>query len=321
MSDLPSWYICTCFFLTGLCFGSFLNVAALRGLSGEEFFVSRSRCPKCKNNLKWYMNIPVLSYIFLKGKCAYCKTKISIQYPIVELSVAIIFTFIYLCFGLTLKAIFLCIISFFFVLLALTDILETVIIDYHAYILTIIGLVYSLCGVGDINITQSIIGAIAGFVGFEALSRIGILFAKVRIFGEGDSLITLALGSIFGIKTLLIIVFLSFIVQSAGAIPILAINSYQNKNIKLAITYLFILFSVIFIAIVNYFNLIENEKIYITCVLVIGIFLMISLKNILSEISNKKKLFDKNDTIEEIAQKSSLHIMPFGPALIISAFI
>ena len=71
-------------FIVGICIGSFLNVVILRGLSGESIVFPSSKCPVCGNKLKWWMNIPVLSYILLRGKCGFCKTKISLQYPIVK---------------------------------------------------------------------------------------------------------------------------------------------------------------------------------------------------------------------------------------------
>ena len=71
--------------LTGLCIGSFLNVVILRGLSNESIVFPASKCPKCQHKLYWWHNIPVLSYILLGGKCGFCKEKISIQYPIVEI--------------------------------------------------------------------------------------------------------------------------------------------------------------------------------------------------------------------------------------------
>ena len=321
MSDLPVWYFPVCYFTFGLCFGSFLNVVALRGLSGEDMVFVRSKCPKCGNQLKWYMNLPIVSYIFLRGKCAFCKTKISPQYPIVEFLTALFFVLIYFAFGFTVKSIFLCVIAFFFILLALTDILETVILDYHAYILTVVGFLYAGFGFSDINLVQSIIGAVVGFIVFEILSRIGLLIANVRMFGEGDSLIALALGSIFGVKALLIIVALSFIVQTACALPVLIINSVRDKKYKLAITYLFIIFAIGYVILVNYFDLFKNYNFYLVSIIVLSIFLLVGLKNILDEVKSKKELFDKTDDIDTIVEKTSFHIMPFGPALIISAFI
>ena len=321
MSSLPDWYIPVFTFLFGLCFGSFLNVVALRGLSGEDIFISRSKCPKCGNKLKWFMNIPLVSYIFLRGKCAYCKTPISIQYPIVEFLTALFFLLMYLNFGFTFKALFMCIFTFFFILLALTDILETVILDYHAYILAGFGLLYVILGFSDITIVQSILGAVGGFLVFEILSKIGECFAKVRMFGEGDSLIALALGFIFGLKGLIIIVAISFIVQTVAAIPVLVINSFKEKKFSLAFTYLFILFSIVFIATINTTHIIKNYTVYLILVFTVCILLLFSLRVIFKEINAKKELFEKTDDFEEIIEKSTFHIMPFGPALIISAFI
>lgn len=72
------------FFYFGSMIGSFLNVLILRLPKKENFSTTRSYCPKCKTQLCWYHNIPIFSYMFLKGKCAFCKTSISKQYVLVE---------------------------------------------------------------------------------------------------------------------------------------------------------------------------------------------------------------------------------------------
>ena len=82
------WYVI--FTLFGLCFGSFLNVLIDR-LPKREKITGRSYCPHCKKKLNWYELIPLLSFIFLKGKCSACKKPISLQYPLVELATGILF--------------------------------------------------------------------------------------------------------------------------------------------------------------------------------------------------------------------------------------
>src|SRR5580765_1026315 len=79
-------------FILGLVFGSFLTSFPYRLLLGELFPKGRSYCPKCKKQINWYDNIPLLSFILLKGKCRNCKKKIPIGYPIIELSTGILFT-------------------------------------------------------------------------------------------------------------------------------------------------------------------------------------------------------------------------------------
>ena len=78
-------------FITGVCLGSFYACIGYRIPNKISIVKPSSFCPNCKNSLKWYMNIPLLSYIFLKGKCAYCKEKISITYFLIELTTGILF--------------------------------------------------------------------------------------------------------------------------------------------------------------------------------------------------------------------------------------
>src|SRR5574344_1162955 len=138
-------------FVLGLCIGSFLNVVVLRSLSNESIVWPRSKCPKCQKQLKWYHNIPVLSFIFLRGKCAFCGEKISIQYPLVELFTGVLFVLIFLKFGLGFNALSMAIVSALMIVLAVTDLKEKIIFDIHAYILAAIGLIYNFFSIGSFN--------------------------------------------------------------------------------------------------------------------------------------------------------------------------
>jgi len=89
-------------FILGIIIGSFLNVCIYRIPEGISIISPGSFCPHCKHPLSWIDNIPLLSYIFLRGRCRYCKGKISLQYPIVELVTGIIFLLSYKRFGLSL---------------------------------------------------------------------------------------------------------------------------------------------------------------------------------------------------------------------------
>ena len=310
MNNVIVFYI----FIIGLCIGSFLNVFVLRGLSGEDFILSKSKCPKCGNKLKWYMNLPLVSYIFLRGRCAFCKEKISLQYPIVELITGLAFLISFLVFGLTFKTLFICIFLSLFIALAATDIIETVIIDYHAYLLFIFSLIYAFFKIGDITILQAIIGGIGGFLIFEILARSGYLIAKYRIFGEGDSLIALGLGGIFGIKNFIIIAVLSILIQSILAIPFLIFKSFKKGNKKLGFSYILVLIAMAVIFYANFFASIKNNMIYIGIVILVITMFLWSLINIIASIRNKEEL-----NYDEAKEKFS--ICPFGPAMIFAATI
>ncbi len=309
---LPIGFIVTYVFIIGLCIGSFLNVAILRGLKGEDVVLKRSHCPNCKNNLKWYMNIPLLSYIFLRGKCAFCDEKISFQYPLVEFVTALSFVASYFAFGLTLKLLFAWVILSLFIVMSATDFKETVIIDIHAYILLGVGLLYSFLNLGEINIIQGLIGAAFGFLLFEIFARIGQLLCGCRMFGEGDSLIALGIGAMFGYKVMLLIFLMSIVIQTLCAIPIMIINSIkQNKN-RLAVSYLFVFVSLVLVGVNNYFKLFQEGLSFLGFIIFILSGCIWSLKNIIAEIKAKK-----DDETKQGEEKFSL--MPFGPALLIAS--
>ena len=113
-----------CFFIlvVGACIGSFLNVVALRAISKESIVFPSSKCPFCNEPIKWFDNIPVLSYFFtFKGKCRNCGEKVSIQYPIVEALTAILFLAVFLSFGLTVKTLLLWILLSISIVIIITD--------------------------------------------------------------------------------------------------------------------------------------------------------------------------------------------------------
>ncbi len=91
-----NYFIYLIVFIFGLLIGSFINCLVYRLHIKKSFIHGRSFCPHCKHQLAWYDNLPLISYIFLKGKCRYCKKTISIQYPLVEFITAILFLIIFI---------------------------------------------------------------------------------------------------------------------------------------------------------------------------------------------------------------------------------
>jgi len=90
----------TIVFIFGIMIGSFLNVVIYRIPKGESIVFPSSKCQSCQNSLKWWHNIPILSWLFLRGKCYFCKEKISVQYPVVEFLTGIVFVALYLKVGM-----------------------------------------------------------------------------------------------------------------------------------------------------------------------------------------------------------------------------
>jgi prepilin signal peptidase PulO-like enzyme (type II secretory pathway) len=102
MPNLLDIYIIVNIFIIGTLFGSFFTLATYRIPRKQDIVFKRSYCPNCKHELGFFDLIPILSYIFIGGKCKYCKQKISIKYPLFELSNGIVFVCIYLLFGFSI---------------------------------------------------------------------------------------------------------------------------------------------------------------------------------------------------------------------------
>ena len=191
--------------LFGLCIGSFLNVAIIRLPKNESINLPASHCPICLHPLVWYHNVPLFSWIFLRGKCAFCKSHISFQYPLVELSSAFLYAFIYFHLANTLQA--LLIASVFALLLALS------IIDlrYKAVpdALSLPAFVLAFCA-GDplVSLQNGLL-----FMGAFAFLRFFVsALAKKEVMGEADIIIAGIIGALLGIKLGLAAIYISAVI-------------------------------------------------------------------------------------------------------------
>lgn len=172
-----------CFFIlvVGACIGSFLNVVALRAISKESIVFPSSKCPFCNEPIKWFDNIPVLSYFFtFKGKCRNCGEKVSIQYPIVEALTAILFLAVFLSFGLTVKTLLLWILLSISIVIIITDLKKEYVFDIHSWILIIFAVITSLVFNGLNNYSNTAIGLIVGVFVMEAIARLSYYLVKKK---------------------------------------------------------------------------------------------------------------------------------------------
>lgn len=324
MSFILLFFIVLLFvFITGLCVGSFLNVVVLRAFSNESIAYPPSKCPKCQKPLKWYHNIPVLSFVLLRGKCAYCKEKISIQYPLIEIITGLLFVIIFMKYGFDINALFVFAFASLFVVIATTDIKEKVVFDFHTYSLIILGLIYNFFNFGHLYFGQkitavgsitfainnsfiaSIIGLIVGVIIMEGLARFGYLVAGTRAFGEGDSYIAAGLGAVFGFKYLITILIYSLIIQIIFTIPVYFKKLFLNKDFKtIAALSVFFALAIIFKVMSNTY-IFNNTLILLTFLILLCAFGIYACKRILGGIKNQE----------------NVTYLPFGPAMVISALI
>lgn len=301
MPDILTLYIAFWIFITGLCIGSFLNVVILRGLSKESIVFPPSKCPKCQHALKWWHNIPLLSYILLRGKCYFCHEKISPQYFIVELLTGLLFTGIYFKFGLSINMILMLIIFSLFIVMTVTDLKEKVIFDIHSLLLVIFGLIFSLA---NHNLQNSIIGILEGVLIMELFASLGYVFVKSRAFGVGDTFIAGGLGAIFGWYPFLFVLLLSLIVQALITLPLYIKKLYKGKDYRTIISL------ALFLIIITGYKLISMvEDINVMLLYAVTILVVIS------------GLYCVRQVTHNIKSATDAIILPFGPAMFISAGI
>ena len=163
---IPSWFALTAVFLYGLVFGSFLNVVIYRLPRDLSLVRPRSHCPGCGQLIHWYDNIPVLSYLWLLGRCRSCRATISPRYPLVELLTGALMIGVALRFGLTLVGLEAAILTLLLIPLALIDLEHHLLPDVLTLPGIVLGLLASLL-IGAVPLVRYCLaaGVLPGFSG------------------------------------------------------------------------------------------------------------------------------------------------------------
>ena len=220
-------------FVLGCIWGSFSNVCIYRLPNDQSVVKGRSFCTSCKEQIKWYDNIPFLSFIFLKGKCRKCGNKISSQYFLVEFVSAISFVIVYHLYGITITTLLLIILSVFFIIIFFIDLKHFIIPNELTFPLMLIGFVKSF----EPNLNQTIFpnyinSLIGGVFGYLIIWLIILFYRKVRNkegMGLGDAKLMAAIGFWFGWASIPFVIFLSSAVALIFVIP-----SLMNKSRKMS---------------------------------------------------------------------------------------
>ncbi len=192
-----------------------------------------STCPSCGHKIRAWENIPVISYLFLKGECAKCKVGISIRYPLVELFTAIACTFAAYQFGVTSQALWAVLFTYMLVALLFIDLDKMLLPDQLTLPLLWLGLLLSTQNI-FVGTTDAIIGAAAGYLSLWSVYWLFKLATGKEGMGYGDFKLLAALGAFTGWQGLPIIILLSSFV---GAIAGILIMVVQNKGKSLAIPF------------------------------------------------------------------------------------
>ncbi|OPJ56333.1 prepilin peptidase [Alkalithermobacter paradoxus] len=211
-------------FIFGSLIGSFLNVCIYRIPKGESIAYPPSSCTDCNNKLKLLDLIPIVSYILLKGRCRYCKSKISIKYPLIEFMNGIIYLMLFIRFGLSILTIKYFIISSILVVVTFIDYKYQIIPDGLIIFGLISIFIMHILDNFHIGFINSILGMLIGGGSFLTIALI-----TKGAMGGGDVKLMALLGFALGPWNILLNIFLSFII---GAIICLILLVFGIKTRK-----------------------------------------------------------------------------------------
>ncbi len=211
-------------FFTGLIIGSFLNVCIYRLPEGKSIISPPSHCPVCENRLDWWELIPVLSFMIQGGKCRHCNTKISFEYPLIELFTGIIFSLLYLQYDLSINFGIYILFASFLIVIAMIDFHYQIIPDKLSLSGLVIGIILAVF-FSHINIFQALLGLVVG-----GGSLLLIAFLSKGGMGGGDIKLAALLGSFIGVKAVLINIFLAALFGSIVGIALMIAGQKKMKS-------------------------------------------------------------------------------------------
>ncbi len=222
-------YLCYIFvFLIGSCIGSFLNVCIYRLPLEKSIISPPSACPKCNHQIKWYENLPIISYIFLGGKCSQCKEKISIRYPFVELLTGVLSLLSFMKFGPTPLFFINTLLIHSLIVITFIDLDHQIIPDIISLPGIIIGFLFSFIP-GGITWSDSIIGILLGGGLFYGVALLFYLLFKKEGMGGGDIKLLAMLGAFLGWKSVPFVIFASALVGAIGGISFIIISKSKES--------------------------------------------------------------------------------------------
>ena len=230
---LPVWIIGPLVFIMGAGFGSFLNVCIYRIPAALSIVRPGSMCPSCRTPIQFYDNVPILSYLWLKGKCRFCEQKISLRYPAVEFATGLAAYAVFYKFGLTVESLI------YFIFVATLILIAAIDFDHK-----IIPDIISIPGI-PIGLAASFVLPATGF--FDACIGVlvggGILYALAWGYhamtgkegmGGGDIKLLAMIGAFIGWQGVLVTIFISSVM---GTVIGLLVMLIMRKDLKYAIPF------------------------------------------------------------------------------------
>lgn len=233
MVPYPPLLAYTMVFLFGLCIGSFLNVCIFRIPLAQSIVHPPSACPGCGTYIRFYDNIPVLSYAFLRGRCRHCRTGISFRYPAVELAAGLTALSVYAAYGPSVQALV------YFAFIATLWVVTLIDID-HRIIPDAISLpgipIFFLASLAlpGMTVKESVLGILIGGGSLYAIALAYSVIQKADGMGGGDIKLLAMIGALVGWKGVLFTLFASSALGTVTGIGLMIAN---GKTMKMAVPF------------------------------------------------------------------------------------
>jgi len=221
-------------FLFGLFIGSFLNVCIYR-LPASKTITDppRSICPSCNHQIRYYDNIPILSYLWLKGRCRHCGTRIPFRYVVVELMTGVVAVGILFHFGLTLEGLIYFVFISSLIIMTFIDIDHRIIPDVITLPGILIGLIASLA-LPTVGFKNAIVGMLVGGGSLWLVAWVYYLLTRKDGMGGGDIKLLAMMGTIVGLKGVIFTIFVSSAVGTVVGVTLMII---KGKDMKFAVPF------------------------------------------------------------------------------------
>ncbi len=223
MSNQIIYYILI--FVVGLSIGSFLNVVIFRIDNIKTILNDRSHCPSCKKILAWKDLVPFVSFMLLRGKCRYCNEPISWQYPVVELSTAVLFVILFFLFGLSWGLLFYALVFSLLLVVFVYDLKHELIVEelvWTSLAIVLVGAWYF----GGFGVMDMLLGGLI----CGGIPAILVFVSKEKWMGAGDIKLGFVLGALVGYPQAIFLLFTSFVLGSIAGVILMSIKKKGLKD-------------------------------------------------------------------------------------------
>jgi leader peptidase (prepilin peptidase)/N-methyltransferase len=213
----------------GVAVGSFLNVVIYRVPRRIGFVSGRSRCPKCEQPLRWFHNIPVLSYLFLRGRCAYCSAGISLRYPLVEILNGVFYGYFFWQHGLSFQAGVFALLSSALLVIFFIDLDFRIIPDGITLpgMVAALGIAFLPTGIGIVN---ALLGLLVGGGALYLIALLGDWLFKKESMGGGDIKMAAMLGAFLGWQKVVLIFMSSAVIALLVSIVLMSFSARLRRE-------------------------------------------------------------------------------------------